>query len=390
MRTAPHPHVDALLHEWQALKPAAWDAPLDALMLQPLAAESIHDLAQQCQQAHTRLYRLMADPARWTVDVLIETSVALVAWAIQRYRAAARPDQRTRWNVVFVVDNSLLPHSFQSTQEGLALLKDPALQRYVKAHDLVVLFVVIGDGERQQGLPVFLDFWRPEDPVQGTKVHVACHALETLHQRLPAVGVNLAGLTLVFDHWYLKPGLIEIVSQLQMHLTSVLAKNEVVTLADGRQMPLKTLVWYLMAEAPKHDGRLGQRGYYWRRRILHARLGPVLLVVRRRPTRKGRFYTYDFLVTTDLTAKAITVLRMLQTRWRVEVFFRDAKQVLGLAASRHHQRPQSLFYCRLRGVTYLLLLRYRQKLRLPRHRKTLGQMKRRLAPELLAYFRQAA
>lgn len=254
----------------------------------------------------------------------------------------------------------------------------------------MVLFVVIGEGERQWGFPVFLDFWRPEDSAQGTKIHVACQALETLHQRLHPLGVELAGLTLVFDHWYLKPGLIETARALQMVLTSVLAKNEVVTLADGRSMPLQTLLWYLMAEAPKHAGRLGQRGYYWRRRIVHTRLGPVLLLVRRRPTHKGRFYQYDFVVTTDLDAKAITVLRLLQTRWRVEVFFRDAKQVLGLAAYRHHQRPQSLFYCRLRGLTYLLLVRYRHRLRLPRHKKTLGQVKRRFTPERLTYFRQAA
>lgn len=388
MQTAPHPHVDALLHAWHALQPESWDEALDALLLQSIAADSIHELTQKCQQAQTRLYRVMADPARWAVDVLIETSVELVAWAIQRYRAAPRPDQQTRWNVVFMVDNSLLPHSFQSTQEGLAILKDPALQRYVKAHDLVVLFVVIGD--RRLGFPVFLDFWRPEDPVQGTKIHVACHALETLSHRLQPLGVELAGLTLVFDHWYLKPGLVETATRLNLILTSVLAKNEVVTVADGRQMPLKTLLWYLMAEAPKHDGRLGQRGYYWRRRIIHARLGPVLLIVRRRPTHKGRFYTYDFVVTTDLDAKAITVLRVLQKRWRVEVFFRDAKQVFGLTACRYHQRSQSLFYCRLRGVTYLLLMHYRQKLRVPLHNKTMGRLKRRLAPEVVSYFRQAA
>lgn len=388
MRTAPHPHVDTLLHEWHTLQPDSWDEALDAVMLQAIAADSIHELTQQCQHAQTRLYRLMADPTRWTRDVLMDTSVDLVAQAIRHYRAAVRPDQRTRWNVVFIVDNSLLPHSFQSTQEGLALLKDPALQRYIKAHDLVVLFVVIGD--RQLGFPVFLDFWRPEDPAHGTKVHVACHALETLNQRLQPLGVDRTGLSLVFDHWYLKPGLVETATQLKLVLTSVLAKNEVVTLEDGRQMPLTTLLWSLMAEAPKHAGRLGQRGYYWRRRIIHTRLGPVLLIVRRRPTHQGRFYKYDFVVTTDLTAKAITVLRVLQTRWRVEVFFRDAKQVFGLTACRYHQRPHILFYCRLRGLTYLLMMHYRHTLRVPLHHKTMGRLKRRLAPEVISYFRQAA
>lgn len=388
MRTANHPHVERLLDELDALKPAQWDEALDRLILQPLAADSLHDLAQQCQQAQDRLYRLMADPSRWTVDVLMDTSIDLVAWAIQRYRAATRPDQQTRWKVVFVIDNSLLPHSFQSTQEGLVLLKDPALQRYIKAHDLVVVFVVIGDG--RWGFPVLVDLWRPEDPVHGTKIQVACQAVETLQQRLQPLGVDLAGLTLVFDHWYLKPGLVETATRFQMILTSVLAKNEVITLEDGRQMPLKTLLWYLMAEAPKHDGRLGKLGYYWRRRIVHARLGPALLIVRQRLIHKGRFYKYDFIVTTDLEAKAITVLRVMQKRWRVEVFFRDAKQLLGLTACRYHPRQQLLFYCRLRGLTYLLMMHYRQKLRLPLHRKTLGQLRRHLAPELVLYFRHAA
>lgn len=388
MRTALHPHVDALLNEWHTLQPDSWDTALDAAVLQPIAAESIHELAQKCQEAQTRLYRLMADPTRWGGDVLMAASVELVAWAIQRYRAATRPDQQTRWNVVFVLDNSLLPHSLQSTQEGLVLLKDPALQRYIKAHDLVVLFVVIGDG--RWGFPVFVDLWRPEDPVHGTKVQVASQALETLQQRLQPLGVELAGLTLVFDHWYLKPGLVETATCCQMVMTSVLAKNEVVTLEDGRQIPLKTVLWYLMAEAPQHDGRLGTLGYYWRRRIIHNRLGPVLLIVRQRQTHHGRFFKYDFLVTTDRTAKAITVLRVMQKRWRVEVFFRDAKQLLGLTACRYHPRQQLLFYCRLRGLTYLLLSHYRRKLRLPLCEKTMGQVKRRLAPELLAYFRQAA
>lgn len=84
MRTVPHPHVDALLHEWHTLQPESWDETLDPLLLQPLAAESIHDLTQRCQHAQTRLSRLMADPLRWTRAVLIETSVERVAWAIRR------------------------------------------------------------------------------------------------------------------------------------------------------------------------------------------------------------------------------------------------------------------------------------------------------------------
>lgn len=58
---------------------------------------------------------------------------------------------------------------------------------------------------------------------------MACHAFETLNQRRQPLGVERAGLTLVFDQWDLKPGLIELAQRFQLGLTSVCANNEVVT-----------------------------------------------------------------------------------------------------------------------------------------------------------------
>jgi len=119
-------------------------------------------------------------------------------------------------------------------------------------------------------------------------------------------------------------------------------------------------------------------------------LGKVLIIVRRREKRKGKYFAYDFLVTTDLTAKAITVLRLIQKRWKIEVFFRESKQHLGLTRCFFHDFRTILLRCRLCALTYLILMLYRRKLRLPGRQKTIGKLKQRLQQPLLEYFKQAA
>ena len=131
-------------------------------------------------------------------------------------------------------------------------------------------------------------------------------------------------------------------------------------------------------------------GYYWRFFATHKLLGRVLIIVRRREKRKGKYYAYDFLVTTDLTAKAITVLRLIQKRWKIEVFFRESKQHLCLAKCFFHSFQTVLLNCRLRALTYLILMLYRRKLCLPSRQKTIGKIKLRIQQPLLEYFKQAA
>lgn len=369
------------------LRPAL-EALLAQLILQPLAAETVHELEQACERALDRLYRALNDPQLWQIDVLSRVSIALFAAYLRRFRAAKRPDQRTRWRVVLVTDDSLLPHSWGSEQEGLAVLKDPALKAYLKAHNGVLLFVTIGEGRR--AFPLFLALWDPAQRHTRTKVHLACQALDTLATQLSAFGLSLDGLDLVFDHWYLKPGLIETAQRLGLHLTSKLARNEQVTLEDGRTLPLKTLLWHLVATLPRHDARLGPSGDYWRVAATHPRLGQVVILVRRRSVHKGCYFKYDFVVTTRLDAKAITVLHLMRRRWDVEVFFREAKQHLGLAGGRFHALEASLLYCRIRALTYLVLIHCQPKLPLPPSRKTVGKLKERFRAPLLAYFKTAA
>ena len=172
--------------------------------------------------------------------------------------------------------------------------------------------------------------------------------------------------------------------------TSTLAKNEIVRLDNGKDVQLDYYLYHLVQTPPHYDRRLGKLGHYWRFFATHKLLGRVLIIVRRREKRKGKYFAYDFLVTTDLTAKAITVLRLIQKRWKVEVFFRESKQHLGLTRCFFHDFQTILLHCRLCALTYLILMLYRQKLRLPARKKTIGKIKQRLQQPLLEYFKQAA
>lgn len=395
MLTTTDPTLEALFAEvrmvQRLLARAGLDAPTrDALglwLLQPLVSDTLHELEQLTGCRLDRLYRALKAAPLQTLDVLSRVSLVLFVGALLRYQEATRPDQRTRWRVRLVLDDTLLLHSWASQQAGLKLLWDVGAKAYRLAHQFVVFSVVIGD--EHHAFPLLLYLVDPIPP-GATKVTQAVQALYPLQEDLDRWGLSLDGLDLVADHWYLKPAVVEAAQQLGLIFTTKLASNERVQLADGTALSLNQLLYQLVRHAPHHDPRLDTRGDYWRVPITHPLLGPVLLIVRRRAIRQGQYYTYDFLVTTARTAKAITVIRLLQRRWTIDVFFRESKQQLGLGLCYFHDVATIQLLGRLRAVTYLILERYRRTRRVPRRQRTIGQLKQRFRDPLLAYFAQAA
>lgn len=395
MLTTTDPNLESLFEEVQKVERLLMRSDLRAsdrdhiglLTLAPLVGETLHQLEVLSGRSLDGLYRaLKADPLQ-TTDVLSRVSILIFAGHLLHFKAAKRPDQKTRRRPAIIGDDSLVPHSWESGQEGIKILKDVVSKAYVKAHNMVVIYAVIGEGITSY--PLFLQLHNPQD--KGvTKVSVFAQAVQQLQDRLEGWGLSLEGIDLVFDHWYLKPGIVNTAKQLEMVTTTTLAKNERVTLDNGKNIQLDYFLYHLVQTPIHYDRRLGKLGHYWRFFATHKLLGRVLIIVRRREKRKGKYYAYDFLVTTDLNAKAITVLRLIQKRWKVEVFFRESKQHLGLAKCFFHDFQTVLIYCRLRALTYLILMLYRQKLRLPSRKKTIGKIKQRLHQPLLEYFKQAA
>ena len=395
MLTTIDPRLECLFEEVQKVERLLTGSDLRAsdrdhiglLILQPLVGETLHELELLSGRSLDGLYRAVKDDPLHAADVLSRVSILVFVGYLLHYQAAQRPDQKTRRRVVIGADDSLLPHSWESGQEGVKILKDVVSKAYVKAHNMVVVYAVIGEGTIS--FPLLLQLHNPQDK-GSTKVSVLAQAVTYLQGRLEAWGLSLEGIDIVFDHWYLKPGVVETALQLGMVITTTLAKNERVTLDNGKNVQLEYYLYHLVQTPPHYDRRMGKLGHYWRFFATHKLLGKVLIIVRRREKRKGKYYAYDFLVTTDLTAKAITVLRLIQKRWKIEVFFRESKQHLGLTRCFFHGFQTILLHCRLRALTYLIMMLYRHKLRLPNRQKTIGKLKQRLHQPLLEYFKQAA
>lgn len=395
MLTTTDPRLESLFEEVQKVERLLAGSDLLAsdrdhiglLTLQPLVGETLHQLEVLSGRGLDGLYRALKDEPLQTTDVLSRVSILMFVGHLLHYKAAKRPDQKTRRHPVIVGDDSLVPHSWESCQEGIKILKDVVSKAYVKAHNMVVVYAVIGEGTTS--FPLLLQLHNPQQ-VGSTKVSVLAQAVQYLQDRLEGWGLSLEGIDVVFDHWYLKPGVVEAAKQLEMVVTTTLAKNEIVTLDNGKNVQLDYFLYHLVKTPAHHDRRLGKLGHYWRFFATHKLLGRVLIIVRRREKRKGKYFAYDFLVTTDLTAKAITVLRLIQKRWKVEVFFRESKQHLGLTRCFFHDFQTILLHCRLRALTYLILTLYRRKLCLLSRKKTIGKLKLRLQQPLLEYFKQAA
>ena len=269
MLTTTDPALESLFEEVKEVERLLTGSPLGALdrdhigllTLAPLVGETLHQLEVLSGRSLDGLYRALKDAPLQTTDILSRVSILIFVGHLLHFKAAQRPDQKTRRRVVVAGDDSLLPHSWERGQEGVKVLKGVVSKAYVKAHNIVVVYAVIGEGTTC--FPLLLQLHNPQDK-GSTKVSVLAQAVCYLQDRLEKWGLSLEGLDLVFDHWYLKPGVVETAKQLAMVITTTLAKNEIVRLDNGKNVQLDYFLYHLVKTPPHHDTRLGKLGHYWR------------------------------------------------------------------------------------------------------------------------------
>ncbi|MEK7876235.1 MAG: hypothetical protein AAB325_08630, partial [Pseudomonadota bacterium] len=189
MLTTTDPNLESLFEEIQEVERLLMRSDLRAsdrdhiglLALAPLVGETLHQLEVLSGRTQGGLYRALKDDPLQTTDVLSRVSILIFVGHLLHFKAAKRPDQKTRRRPAIIGDDSLVPHSWESGQEGIKILKDVVSKAYVKAHNMVVIYAVIGEGTTSY--PLFLQLHNPQD--KGvTKVSVFAQAVQQLQDRL--------------------------------------------------------------------------------------------------------------------------------------------------------------------------------------------------------------
>jgi hypothetical protein len=232
--------------------------------------------------------------------------------------------EETRWRRegVVAIDDTLLPKRGRKIP-GAGKLWDHSSGRYVHAQCLVTSHYADSDRDYPIGLRQYFKHDSPEAERHGfkTKVELAKELVDECEM------LGVAAENYVFDAWFLSQELAEHVEAYGKGWVSRLKSNRIVHTGKG-SMSVRGWAGALPREAFKEVGVKGRSFWAYTRVLEVNKLGKVRVVVcHDDPDLEG---DPVYLVTGRLYWEERRVIEAYGLRFRIDNFYKDAKQNLGL------------------------------------------------------------
>ncbi|MFH1432288.1 MAG: transposase [archaeon] len=245
--------------------------------------------------------------SKWNAMNLLCSFVALLA-----------PSRR---GGILILDDTKNEKSTDHT-EGVSKLKDYVKGKFGFYHVMVsTLYVGFG-----RIMPMFLDLYMRETEASKMNMHFKTKidiGIELLKMCLKFVTPK----AIVFDSWYLKKPLIDSLPT-NVKWVSRLKINWLVSY-HAKELPAKLLFCLVPKERFRHTKiKFGKSRYRWVTSVwvnVNA-LGRVKLVL----LKKRRNSVSGIILASNAKWNMYEIIALYKKRWAIEVFYRDAKQHLGL------------------------------------------------------------
>ena len=214
--------------------------------------------------------------------------------------------------------------------DRLSKIWDHKQQKFVRGHVVLTAAVVF----RGVVLPWRLQLWKPKGqpasasaPRYRKLTDLAATMIRDFHP--PVAGMKVRVL---FDAFYLCPSVCRACEEQGFTFFSVAQRNRIFTTDNGKRRALKNLMPGLL----KHRGRTvrmkrarGQATLRLAGADGHlSRIGRVRLVVSKRPA--GPWRRTVAIVTNEMKLDPRRIVAIYETRWLIEVLFKELRQDLGL------------------------------------------------------------
>lgn len=257
---------------------------------------------------------------------------ALVERAAGDLLAAMRPQAGE--TLYLILDDTRIAKR-GSRMDRLSKVWDHKQQKFVRGH--VVLTAAVAFRGSGVVLPWRLQLWKPKGqpasayaPRYRKLTDLAAAMIRDFHPPLAAAGLKVRVL---FDAFYLCPAVCKACQERGFTFFSVAQRNRQFTTGNGKRRKLADLMPGLL----KHRGRTVRMARaHGRRAALRiagadgrlSRIGPVRLVVSKRPA--GPWRRTVAIVTDETKLDPRRIVAIYETRWRIEVLFKELRQDLGL------------------------------------------------------------
>ena len=222
------------------------------------------------------------------------------------------------------IDDTIIEKSGKH-MDHVGKLYDHVTGRYVYGHNYVFSYY----SSSQDNLPLDFETYLKEDQCEDnpdlfyrTKYQIAITLVEKAL-------VTLSNPTILIDSWYTSKGFLRFLNNRGLTWVAPLKSNRVVAFKDKKQN-MKELFKLISGEAwqrlPKGVKR-NQMKFYISVQVYMKSVGPIQLVFLKRRKNGTK---YEVIATNDIKMNPAEVIINYNQRWKIEVFFRDSKQHLGM------------------------------------------------------------
>jgi SRSO17 transposase len=252
----------------------------------------------------------------------------------------------TRWSQdgYIVIDDSVLQRTGKDLP-GAGKFYDHKEGEPVLGQDLVYAFYT--DDKTSYPL-VFRQYEKSESQDEHkSKYDLAREIITELEEE-----VGVAADTYLFDSWFAHDsGLIEHVESYGKDWLGPLRSNRKVTYAN-EELRVDALEEHINKEEREIDGKTYK---IWTKTLPVSKLGEVRLVIAEKVTDEDEENPVKYLATNKIDAPSSHIIRSYSYRWRIETFFEDSKQDLGLGDCEVRDSDGASRHWHLQMLTYSLL-----------------------------------
>jgi len=223
---------------------------------------------------------------------------------------------------------------------------DSAQGKAVWGHDIVTTHYVNGETEYPVRLSLYVkkETCRKEQRVFKTKIQLA---IEQIDAFTPPAGTNVV---VAFDSWFFCRQIVEAVAAKGWDWVTQAESNRLVCL-NGEETNVTALASGLLEKQFKTVKVKGEEFSLCGFEVWMSKVGSVKLVVAKEKEEDG----FHFYVSNRLDWSAKQVLLAYKVRQSIDVFYRDAKQNLGLEAYQMRRGRGAIIHWHLAFNAYTLL-----------------------------------
>lgn len=355
---------------------------IEKYLLMPLFdVNSIFELEISAYERN-RLYYLMSQKSQFLAQLLTQVGYELFFAEVDAFGCASACD-RSRYRPHLIADDTKVAKADSSCMEYLTDLFCPVEGVKLPAYNLVVVVATFGDTGWE--IPIAIKLWLPKHhPCYQSKPQLLRAMVDQLSAEAEKRGLSLFGVQFSCDAAYQRShALMGAVNDAGLRLVTKVSSN--MTFSVGRQRKKAgTIRDEVPLEQMKQSGRLGWQYRYARLIAHHPQIGEVVLIVSSLYDEKRDKYRRIVLMSNDLQIQAPAAILMYKRRWRIEVWFKSAKQELYLGRFQLRKLGSIVAHFQLRGIVYLVVNVVRRCGFVHRSRWTLRKVRRWLRDGLLA------